>query len=180
MCTYIYNVIRKNIREISLHLQSVSPALNCLRGCCYPNKSGRNEFSQDLLYNFIFWILLQVCLELSRTTSTPESSQTDSDDVSPQIQRKRRTGHSRDMLPRFSISVEDDHSSLETCTSSSENNRDLSPVNRNQTSSTTPVNRHRSRSVIKSASASGLSLMIPSGTLLIIHAHFSCIKITCF
>ncbi|CAG2063032.1 unnamed protein product, partial [Timema podura] len=38
--------------------------------------------------------------------STPESSQTESDDVSPQIQRKRRL-HSKEALPRFSISVED-------------------------------------------------------------------------
>lgn len=43
-----------------------------------------------------------------KTFSTPESSQTDSDDVSPQIQRKRKTAH-RDILPRFSISVEDEH-----------------------------------------------------------------------
>ena len=42
--------------------------------------------------------------------STPESSQTDSDDVSPQIQRKRKTIHNRDALPRFSISIEDDQS----------------------------------------------------------------------
>lgn len=40
--------------------------------------------------------------------STPDSSQTDSDDVSPQIQRKRKNTHQRDMLPRFSISVEDE------------------------------------------------------------------------
>lgn len=40
--------------------------------------------------------------------STPDSSQTESDDVSPQIQRKRHT-HSRDKLPRFSISVDDEH-----------------------------------------------------------------------
>lgn len=39
---------------------------------------------------------------------TSESSQTESDDVSPQIQRKRRL-HSRDGLPRFSISMEDEH-----------------------------------------------------------------------
>lgn len=39
--------------------------------------------------------------------STPESSQTESDDVSPQVQRKRRL-HTRDSLPRFSISVEDE------------------------------------------------------------------------
>lgn len=42
--------------------------------------------------------------------STPDSSQTDSDDVSPQIQRKRKNAHQREMLPRFSISVEDDQS----------------------------------------------------------------------
>lgn len=37
--------------------------------------------------------------------STPDSSQTESDDVSPQIQRRRHT-HSRDKLPRFSISID--------------------------------------------------------------------------
>lgn len=41
---------------------------------------------------------------------TPDSSQTDSDDVSPQIQRKRKTAHARDILPRFSISIEDEFS----------------------------------------------------------------------
>lgn len=45
-----------------------------------------------------------------KTLSTPESSQTDSDDVSPQIQRKRKTTHARDILPRFSISIDDEHS----------------------------------------------------------------------
>lgn len=39
--------------------------------------------------------------------STPESSQTESDDISPQIQRKRHI-HSRDKLPRFSISIHGD------------------------------------------------------------------------
>lgn len=38
--------------------------------------------------------------------STPDSSQTESEDISPQIQRKR---HSRDKLPRFSISIDDEH-----------------------------------------------------------------------
>lgn len=42
--------------------------------------------------------------------STPDSSQTDSDDVSPQIQRKRKNIHQRDILPRFSMSIEDEHS----------------------------------------------------------------------
>lgn len=49
-------------------------------------------------------------MEFNRTVSTPESSQTDSDDVSPQIHRKRRTVHTRDILPKFSISVDDEHS----------------------------------------------------------------------
>lgn len=39
--------------------------------------------------------------------STPDSSQTESDDISPQIQRKRHI-HSRDKLPRFSISIHGD------------------------------------------------------------------------
>ncbi|KAB0790374.1 hypothetical protein PPYR_15259 [Photinus pyralis] len=103
----------------------------------------------------------KISLDLNKTVSTPESSQTDSDDVSPQIQRKRKSGHARDILPRFSISVEDEHSSIETGTSSSENNRELSPVSRNQPP-VAPPNKHRSRSVVKSASASGLSLMIPA------------------
>lgn len=41
--------------------------------------------------------------------STPDSSQTESDDISPQIQRKRHTHSSRDKLPRFSISIDGDH-----------------------------------------------------------------------
>lgn len=40
--------------------------------------------------------------------TTPDSSQTESDDVSPQIQRKRRL-QNRDSVPKFSISVEDEH-----------------------------------------------------------------------
>lgn len=36
---------------------------------------------------------------------TPDSSQTESDDVSPQIQRKRRL---RENVPRFSISADDE------------------------------------------------------------------------
>lgn len=39
--------------------------------------------------------------------STPDSSQTESDDISPQIQRKR-LAHNRDKLPRFSISFDDE------------------------------------------------------------------------
>lgn len=48
-----------------------------------------------------------------KNLSTPESSQTESDDVSPQIQRKRRSIRAREMLPRFSISIEDEFSGLD-------------------------------------------------------------------
>ncbi|XP_055679138.1 microtubule-associated serine/threonine-protein kinase 3 isoform X2 [Lutzomyia longipalpis] len=92
-----------------------------------------------------------------KTLSTPESSQTDSDDVSPQIQRKRKTGHSKDILPRFSISIEDEHSGHETGTSSSENTKEFTPPNVGSSGGATA--KHRSRSVVKSASSLGLSLM---------------------
>lgn len=54
--------------------------------------------------------------------------------------------------------------SIEAGNSSSENAKDASP-NRTASSSTsnvTPSYKHRSRAVVKSASASGLSLMIPA------------------
>ncbi|KAL3290148.1 hypothetical protein HHI36_023512 [Cryptolaemus montrouzieri] len=94
-------------------------------------------------------------LDLSRALSTPDSSQTDSDDVSPQIQRKRKTTHTRDVLPKFSISMEDaypDHHSLKP-----EKSLAFTRI-----SSTPNSGKHKSRSVVKSASASGLSLMIPT------------------
>ncbi|XP_063706020.1 microtubule-associated serine/threonine-protein kinase 3 [Culicoides brevitarsis] len=97
-------------------------------------------------------------LSALKNLSTPESSQTDSDDVSPQIQRKRRTGaHTRDILPRFSISIEDEHSGHEG-TSSSDTTRE-------SLNSSTPIAKgHRSRTggvVVKSASCGlGLNLMI--------------------
>ncbi|XP_001607681.2 microtubule-associated serine/threonine-protein kinase 3 isoform X2 [Nasonia vitripennis] len=100
--------------------------------------------------------------------STPDSSQTESDDISPQIQRKR-LAHNRDKLPRFSISFDDE----------SNNTLDLTTANRDSledkmNSSTDsfesfsalpllPTGKTKSRSVIKSASTSGLSLVIPTG-----------------
>ncbi|KAK9737338.1 protein of unknown function (DUF1908) [Popillia japonica] len=106
---------------------------------------------------------LKIALSLNKTVSTPESSQTDSDDVSPQIQRRRKTGHARDMLPKFSISVEDEHSGLcfyRNPGESSENVRELCPKS---PFCATPTTKTKSRAVVKSASASGLSLIIPSG-----------------
>lgn len=116
--------------------------------------------------------------------STPESSQTESDDVSPQVQRKRRL-HTRDSLPRFSISVEDEKHMINvpllkgpdrsafvslddrsskvgvrpgpSMPSTSAINNEFSPVS---------SIKARGRPVIKSASASGLSLMIPTNLYL--------------
>ncbi|XP_050313246.1 microtubule-associated serine/threonine-protein kinase 3 [Anthonomus grandis grandis] len=103
----------------------------------------------------------KISLDLSLCTiTTPESSQTDSDDVSPQIPRRRRAGHGRDILPKFSISVEDEQNFLGGGNSSSEN-RESSPLRRVPLPTSSP-GKHKSRSVVKSASASGLSLMIPS------------------
>ncbi|KAG8336406.1 Microtubule-associated serine/threonine-protein kinase 4 [Homalodisca vitripennis] len=111
--------------------------------------------------------------------STPDSSQTESDDVSPQVQRKRRL-HTREGLPRFSISTEDDQTSSDFSQHAPEIGRDLTPVVekakptniesssnfspaalRMPVSPIFPISKHRSRAVIKSFSASGLSLIIP-------------------
>lgn len=108
---------------------------------------------------------------------TPDSSQTDSDDVSPQIQRKRKTAHARDILPRFSISIEDEFSGyvlVEVCCGTVEFR--VSYCYRPETGTSSSENtvpyigaaanlKHRSRSVVKSASALGLSLMISSGKI---------------
>lgn len=101
--------------------------------------------------------------------STPESSQTESDDVSPQVQRKRRL-HSREGLPRFSISVEDEtcglaHPILEMDQGkgSKHDGSSFLPALRMAISPILPISKHRSRAVIKSFSASGLSLIIPPG-----------------
>nr|XP_012234799.1 PREDICTED: microtubule-associated serine/threonine-protein kinase 3 isoform X1 [Linepithema humile]XP_012234800.1 PREDICTED: microtubule-associated serine/threonine-protein kinase 3 isoform X1 [Linepithema humile] len=100
--------------------------------------------------------------------STPDSSQTEeSEDISPQIQRKRHT-HSRDKLPRFSISIDDEHM-LDLAAA----NRDAAEESKHNSSTDSfesfsaippmlPSARQKSRSVIKSASTSGLSLVIPT------------------
>ncbi|KZC12804.1 Microtubule-associated serine/threonine-protein kinase 1 [Dufourea novaeangliae] len=98
--------------------------------------------------------------------STPDSSQTESEDISPQIQRKRHV-HPRDKLPRFSISVDDDHM-LDLVAA----NRDMAEDSKHNSSTDSfesfsampiiPSVKQKSRSVIKSASTSGLSLVIPA------------------
>lgn len=103
----------------------------------------------------------------SFSRSTPESSQTDSDDFSPQINRKRKGVCARDILPRFSISIEDE--TISAGSSSTENMnlpREQSPLalqhqpkSMDGSSSGSSLKHHRSRSIVKSASALGLSLM---------------------
>lgn len=88
--------------------------------------------------------------------STPDSSQTESEDISPQIQRKRHT-HSRDKLPRLDLAAA---------------NKDVAEESKHNSSTDSfesfsivpmlPSARQKSRSVIKSASTSGLSLVIPT------------------
>lgn len=100
----------------------------------------------------------KLSLDVNKSVSTPESSQTDSDDVSPQIQRRRKTA---EILPKFSISIEDPEN-VKTITSSIENLRADKSQSTHRNSTGDVSSRHKSRSVVKSASATGLSLMIPS------------------
>ncbi|KAK2589188.1 hypothetical protein KPH14_002002 [Odynerus spinipes] len=87
--------------------------------------------------------------------STPDSSQTESEDISPQIQRKRHT-HSRDKLPRLDLTAANKEVAEDKHNSSTDSFESYSAI---------PIlsaNKSKSRSVIKSASTSGLSLVIPT------------------
>jgi len=100
--------------------------------------------------------------------STPESSQTESEEISPQIHRRRRTH--RECLPRFSISASSveaiaaeikshERSSLKLSDVTDSSFAGLSPLHQS-----TPTSSKRDgscRNVVKSASAFGLSLQIP-------------------
>ncbi|CAH1393247.1 unnamed protein product [Nezara viridula] len=105
--------------------------------------------------------------------TTPDSSQTESDDVSPQIQRKRRL-QNRDSVPKFSISVEDEHTVFHrTGDTSPLTSKPKKLIGDHPLQGSGPIrvaigsvfsgSKHPSRAVIKSFSASGLSLMIPPG-----------------
>ena len=118
-------------------------------------------------------------LQQRKLINTPESSQTDSDDVSPQIQRKRKTGgHAREGIPRFSISIEDDRDdpqplALPTTPMSS------GPVDalRRKDGSfelVDALSKHRSRAIVKSASDLGLSLMMRSDSQNAPNLPYSC------
>lgn len=51
---------------------------------------------------------------LNLSFGTPDSSQTDSEGVSPQIRNKHKYTQARDILPKFSISIEDEQNRLVT------------------------------------------------------------------
>ncbi|CAG7835410.1 unnamed protein product [Allacma fusca] len=101
--------------------------------------------------------------------STPESSQTESEEVSPQLHRRRRAH--RESLPRFSISATFDSGDCmisgsfdETQARDALKNVILCPPVHSSTPN--PANKDaenvlQSRNVVKSASAFGLSLQIP-------------------
>ncbi|KAI5695263.1 hypothetical protein M8J76_010988 [Diaphorina citri] len=103
-------------------------------------------------------------------TSTPESSQTESDDISPQVQRKRRLH--KENIPRLSISIDDEKEAIANAVSTTIVDKPASrPLHISITpstsatqagSSTNQPRNSRSRAVIKSFSATGLSLIIPS------------------
>ncbi|XP_039303288.1 microtubule-associated serine/threonine-protein kinase 3 isoform X2 [Solenopsis invicta] len=88
--------------------------------------------------------------------STPDSSQTESEDISPQIQRKRHA-HSRDKLPRLDLAAANKDTTEENKQNSSTDSFESFSA-----MSMLPSTRQKSRSVIKSASTSGLSLVIPT------------------
>ncbi|XP_011879103.1 PREDICTED: microtubule-associated serine/threonine-protein kinase 3 isoform X2 [Vollenhovia emeryi] len=88
--------------------------------------------------------------------STPDSSQTESEDISPQIQRKRHT-HARDKLPRLDLAAANKDLAEE-----SKHNSSTDSFESFNAISVLPSARQKSRSVIKSASTSGLSLVIPT------------------
>ncbi|XP_017754208.1 PREDICTED: microtubule-associated serine/threonine-protein kinase 3 isoform X4 [Eufriesea mexicana] len=87
--------------------------------------------------------------------STPDSSQTESEDISPQIQRKRHV-HSRDKLPRLDL--------IAANRDATEESKHNSSTDSFESFSAMPIisAKQKSRSVIKSASTSGLSLVIPA------------------
>jgi microtubule-associated serine/threonine kinase len=98
--------------------------------------------------------------------STPESSQTESEEASPQVHRRRKL-HSRDCLPRFSISASNAEAIISEIRLSNDASKTmdevdssfhgLSPLHQSTPNSSKKGNRN----VVKSASAFGLSLQIP-------------------
>lgn len=122
--------------------------------------------------------------ERANTSSTSELSQGEGEEISPQIQRRKKPLNAlNSSLPRFSISFDDRDSKNTSCPSIRESSamtadslqrlqslpstpRIPIPNNANSTSPPTKY-QQRCRAVIKSVSASGLSLIIPAGEELV-------------
>jgi microtubule-associated serine/threonine kinase len=111
---------------------------------------------------------------VNRSVSATESSQTDSDDVSPQVHRRRRHQlHAKEPLPKFSISLEEAEAysvrALKDRTGATGPVSLPCLVSPNPRLSVEPEipspliqgDRSRSGGLVKSSSTSGLSLIIP-------------------
>lgn len=98
----------------------------------------------------------------SAPSTTPSPVATSSREASP---RTRRIGKTflRDVLPRFSISLEED-SAATTSSMDSQDSKGGQGSSPKDNSKEGLQAERRSRPVVKSASSSGLSLVIPPGT----------------
>lgn len=108
---------------------------------------------------------------MTEQLSTPESSQTESEEVSPQVHRRRRAH--RDVLPRFSISASTAEAiitEIKLTTDASDASASLDEPDSSVQGLSPPIHHSTptsskksttSRNVVKSASAYGLSLQIP-------------------
>lgn len=148
---------KSDVTDKSLSLSSTAKNLSAL---VTANISGSTETAA---------VKKSPLLQQRKLINTPESSQTDSDDVSPQIQRKRKTGHGREGIPRFSISIEDDRDDAQPLplpTTPVASSAPMPPLaGRREGGSfelADALSKHRSRAIVKSASDLGLSLLMRS------------------
>lgn len=111
----------------------------------------------------------------TRSVSATESSQTDSEECSPQLHRRRKHLQGREPLPKFSISLEEDDKHHDPLTLRGLKDVSLSgptslpclitPTPRVSVEPEIPsplVKGEKSKSIVKSSSISGLSLIIPT------------------
>ena len=107
-------------------------------------------------------------VNLNRSVSATESSQTDSDELSPQLLRRRKHLQGREPLPKFSISLEEAEAyAVRGMREMSLSGPTSLPCLVNTRLSVEPeipsplVKNDKSRPIVKSSSTSGLSLIIP-------------------
>ena len=108
-------------------------------------------------------------VNLNRSVSATESSQTDSDELSPQLLRRRKPLQGREPLPKFSISLEEAEAyAVRGMREMGGSGPTSLPCLVNPRMSVEPeipsplTKNEKSRPIVKSSSTSGLSLIIPS------------------